>query len=170
MFKIGDEIIYSVHGLCKIDDICEKTISGVTKQYYVLQPLGQSNLTISTPVDNDKVVILKKLTKDEAFEILQSFKQPGVDWIHDVKLRAKSYNQIIKAGNRNEIAKVANTLLRKENKLQNDKKRLYDYDRKLLTTIQDILFKELADALNTNLQHINDQIDSMIKKDTTTLV
>lgn len=26
MFKKGDLILYSVHGICKVDDICEKTI------------------------------------------------------------------------------------------------------------------------------------------------
>ena len=61
MFNIGDVIIYSTHGLSQIDDICEKTISDVTRTYYVLHPLAQANLTISTPVDNEKVVMLKLL-------------------------------------------------------------------------------------------------------------
>ena len=57
MFTIGDTIIYSVHGLCQIDDICEKTYSDVTRNYYVLHPLSQTNLTISVPVDSDKVIM-----------------------------------------------------------------------------------------------------------------
>jgi RNA polymerase-interacting CarD/CdnL/TRCF family regulator len=31
MFDIGDVIVYSEHGLCQVDDICEKTIAGVTR-------------------------------------------------------------------------------------------------------------------------------------------
>jgi CarD family transcriptional regulator len=60
MFDIGDVIIYSEHGLCQIDDICEKTFAGVTRTYYILHPLAQENLQISTPIDNNKVVMLRR--------------------------------------------------------------------------------------------------------------
>ena len=39
MFNVGDIIIHSAHGLCEIDDICEKTYGDTTRTYYVLHPL-----------------------------------------------------------------------------------------------------------------------------------
>ena len=96
MFNIGDVIIYSAHGLCKIDNICEKTFSDVTRTYYVLHPLEQLNLTISTPIDTDKVIMLKTLESEEAEDILQSFKQPGIERIQDIRKRAITYNGIVK--------------------------------------------------------------------------
>ena len=39
MFNIGDVVMYSAHGVSKIDNICEKTYSNVTKTYYELHPL-----------------------------------------------------------------------------------------------------------------------------------
>ena len=39
MYNIGDLIIYSSHGICRIDDICEKEYYGVAKNYYVLHPM-----------------------------------------------------------------------------------------------------------------------------------
>ena len=39
MFNIGDVVIYSAHGISKIDNICEKPFSNVTKTYYELHPL-----------------------------------------------------------------------------------------------------------------------------------
>ena len=59
MFNVGDLIIYSTHGICQIDEVCEKTVLGVSRHYYVLHPLEDAKLTISTPVDNDKVVMMK---------------------------------------------------------------------------------------------------------------
>ncbi|MEH7306801.1 CarD family transcriptional regulator [Neobacillus drentensis] len=54
MFNNGDLVIYSAHGICKIDDICEKTIAGMTKTYYELHPLDHNHqLTISVPVLKD---------------------------------------------------------------------------------------------------------------------
>src|SRR4051794_21089212 len=92
MFNIGDVIVYSEHGLCQIDDICEKTFTGVTRTYYVLHPLAEATLKISTPIDNNKVVMLKTMDREETEELLQSFKQPGIGWIEDAKQRNMKYH------------------------------------------------------------------------------
>jgi CarD family transcriptional regulator len=165
MFKIGDVIVYSVHGLCQIDDICDKTIANVTKTYYVLHPLAEQSLTISIPVDNDKVLMLETMNREEGEEILHSFKQPGLNWIGDIKLRTLRYREMIKNGDRRKIAKVANTLMRKNQELTMVKKRLYDQDRRILNTIQNLLFKELAMTLNTSDEKIYEMIHNMINEE-----
>jgi CarD family transcriptional regulator len=164
MFDIGDVIIYSEHGLCQIDDICEKTFFDVTRTYYVLHPLGQGSLEINTPVDNDKVVMLKMMNEEEAKEILQLFKQPGMDWIEDGKQRNMIYQRLVQSGNRKEIAKIANTLMRKNNEYKMNHKRIYDQDRKLLQMIQNILFKEIALCLDSSFEVIVDKVNKMIEE------
>lgn len=165
MFTIGDHIIYSAHGLCRIDDIQDVTVSGVTKKYYKLHPLENTRVTISTPVDNDKVVMLKLLQKKEALEIIETFKQPGVEWTNHPNSRLKKYSEVINTGERMEIARVVNTLMRKKFEAQLEKKTLYERDYKLLNNTQIILFKELARALGTSFEEINKQINDMIKED-----
>jgi CarD family transcriptional regulator len=163
MFNVGDLIIYSGHGICKVDDICEKSYAGITKNYYVLHPLENSQqLTISTPVDTESVVMVGLINKDEAEEILYSFQAPGINWIEKPNFRFQVYNDIIKTGNRKEIAKVVNTLIQKKHDLQTNGKKLYEQDNKLLIKIQNILFKELAISLNTSYEEISAKIDSIL--------
>ncbi|MCM3764947.1 CarD family transcriptional regulator [Neobacillus niacini] len=162
MFHIGDVIIYSEHGLCEIEDICEKTIYDVTRTYYVMHPLGDTKLTISTPVDSDKVLMLELLNRDDAMEIIDSFKEPGAKWIEDIRQRNMKYHTVVKSGNRKDIAQIANTLMRKEREFGQNNKKLYDQDRKLLNTIQTILFTELATSLDTNVEEIRNRITSVI--------
>ncbi len=164
MFNIGDVVIYSMHGLSRIDDICEKTISNVTKKYYVLHPLDQASLTISAPVDSNKVVIQKMLDEEEAKEILQSFQQPGASWIENSKQRYTQYQHIVSTGERKEIAKITNTLMRKDLELHLENKKLYDQDRRLLDPVQTLLFKELAMSLDTTFEKISEQVNSWIKQ------
>lgn len=163
MFKIGEIIIYSVHGLCQIDDIKEQTIAGVTRTYYVLHPLDETSLKISIPVDSDKVVMLKPMEKHEAEELLQTFKEPANAWIEDAKKRNRKYTEFVKRGDRDAIAKIANTLLRKKLEFKKNNKKLYDQDRLLLETIQSILFKEMALSLETTVEAIEEQVNSMIQ-------
>jgi CarD family transcriptional regulator len=164
MFDIGDVIIYSEHGLCQIDDICEKTIAGVTRTYYILHPLAQENLQISTPIDNKKVVMLKTMERDEAEELLYSFKQPGIVWIEDHKKRYHQYLELIQSGDRKVIADIAITLMQKNLELKENNKRLYDQDRKLLLTIQNILFNEMAMSMNTTFEAIDEQVNQFIRE------
>ena len=90
MFNVGDLIMYSTHGICQIDEICEKTYLDVTKIYYVLHPLNNNKLKISTPVDNDKVMMLEIMDKERAETILESFKLPGIEWMKTIKKETKS--------------------------------------------------------------------------------
>ncbi|KAB2334409.1 CarD family transcriptional regulator [Cytobacillus depressus] len=164
MFNIGDLIIYSAHGICKIDDICEKTVAGITRPYYVLHPMENDHqLTISTPVNNDKVVMLGLMNKEEANEILESFKYPGVEWIDHANMRHTIYSEIVNTGNRKEIAKVVNTLLRKKVEYELNERKLYEQDRKLLNTVQHTLFKELAISLNLTFEEIHEMVIRLLK-------
>ena len=102
MFSIGDLIIYSGQGICCIDDICAKTYCDVTRDYYVLHPIENCKLTISIPVDNDKVKMLRLIDRNEAEEIIESFKLPGINWIEICSQRAKIYFKIVMKGENNE--------------------------------------------------------------------
>lgn len=162
MFNIGDIIIYSAHGICHIDDICEKTYLGVARNYYILHPIDDCKLKISTPVDNQKVTMLELIDKDEAEEILESFKLPGVSWIEIGSQRSEIYSEIIKKGNRKEISKVLSTLIRKKHEAEINGKKFYEQDSKLLKFIQNILFTELAMSLNTSYEDINEKVVSIM--------
>jgi CarD family transcriptional regulator len=164
MFNIGDLIIYSGHGICQIDDICEKTISGITRDYYVLHPMDTNPpLTISTPVKNDKVVMLELIREEEARKILDLFKKPGVKWDDNPNTRYNIYSQRINTGDRKEIAKVINTLMRKKIEAERKEKKLYERDQKLLSATQAILFKELSISLHTTMEEINERILRLIQ-------
>lgn len=164
MFNIGDLIIYSTHGICQVDDICEETYFGVAKDYYLLHPIEDSKLKISTPVDNDKVIMLQLLTKEEAEEILESFKLPGIDWIQMDNDRNAAYSSIVKKGNRREIASIANTLMREKIKIERQGRKFHEKDMRILSSIQKLLFSELAVALNTTYEVINAKAHRFIKE------
>ncbi|RDU34625.1 CarD family transcriptional regulator [Neobacillus piezotolerans] len=167
MFSIGDFMIYSAHGICKVDDICEKTVSGITKTYYVLHPIDNyGDLTISSPVDNEKVNMLELMTQGEANELLESFRYPGLKWIENPNIRNRQYNDIVKTGNRKEIAKVVKTLMQKKLDAELHGKKLYESDRRLLDHIQHVLFKELAISLDTTVEEINEMVVKLVKLST----
>ncbi len=163
MFAIGDHIIYSTHGLCRINDICDETVSGVTKKYYKLHPLENTLVTISTPVGNDKVVMLKLLQKEQALEIIEVFKQPEAE--SQTPQNPKTQPNKIHSGDRMQIAGVINALMRKKFDTQIQKESFYAHDYKLLNNTQIILFKELAHAMDVSFEDINKMINELVTED-----
>lgn len=163
MFKVGDLIIYSIHGICRVDDICEKIFQDVRKDYYILHPIEDNKLTISAPVDSDKINILEIITEKEAEEVLESFKQPGIQWIDVDTIRNREYSEIVKRGNRREIVQIFNTLLKVKNKVEDNGRKFYGNDKELFNNIQKILFGELAIALDSSFEEIDKRVMNIIK-------
>lgn len=164
MFNVGDLIIYSLHGICHIDDICEMKYQGVSKKYYVLHPLEDKKLRISIPVNSDKVTMLELLNKEEAEEVIKSFALSDVSEIELNNNGKQVYSGIVKAGNRKPIYRIANSLMRKKIKIENEGKKFSQSDSKLLSYIQNILFEELAIALNTTSEKINEKVTEVISE------
>ena len=100
---------------------------------------------------------------DEAKEIVDSFKLPGKEWIEKSMNRIQVYSEIINTGNRKEISKIVNILMRKKHEAEINGKKLTYQDQKLLTSVQNIMFNELAISLNTTFEAIYKEICSLMK-------
>lgn len=157
MFQVGDLIIYGAHGLCRIDDKCEMTYDGSTKDYYVLHPVDDAKLKISVPVDSN-VSMSKVMDKERAENILQSFHKPAMPWIAKNTERQHFFNKQVNSGNREDIANVLNVLLRRKCELEEEGKKLGTMENNLLSSIQKTMFAELAVALNRSYEEIEQHV------------
>ena len=52
MFQVNDVIIYGTQGVCTITGTDVKSVGGVKKTYYILQPVRENGCTVYAPVDN----------------------------------------------------------------------------------------------------------------------
>ena len=168
LFKAGDLIIYSTHGVCRIDDISNKTVAGETKSYYTLHPINNTQkLEISIPVDNDSIMMLTLLEADEATVILESFRSPGVEWNPHSNNRNREFLNVVHSGNRHDIAQIINTLTRRQVEALQSNKRLYEQDRKILENAKTILIKELSLALDLSEEAIDRKISTYLQESST---
>ena len=58
MFEKGEYIVYGMTGVCRVSDITEMNMDGLStsKLYYVLEPTGVNGNRIITPVEGNKSV------------------------------------------------------------------------------------------------------------------
>ncbi|MEF9935372.1 MAG: CarD family transcriptional regulator [Clostridium sp.] len=162
MFNKGDLIIYSSHGICCIDSICDIDVLGESKKYYILHPIENAKLKISIPVDSKKVLMKELVTESEAKDIFESFSGDGIEWIEASSYRNKVYSDILKNGGRDQISGLLNTLLRREQVAISDGKVFNERDSKLIKSIKSVLFKEMALALDISYEQVEQKVNNIM--------
>ena len=97
MFDVGDFIIYGSNGVCKITHIGPMKMPGVPKDrlYYTMVPCYIRDSEIFTPVDNERVVMRKVMSKDEAEDFIQSISEIKELEIIEEKRRELEYKQAV---------------------------------------------------------------------------
>ena len=70
MYKIGDKVVYPMHGAGTIEEIEEKKILGELREYYVLN-IPSVDMKIMIPVDNcDKIGVRDVISKAEVETVM----------------------------------------------------------------------------------------------------
>jgi CarD family transcriptional regulator len=59
MFAIGDMVVHPTHGAGKVVSLDEYQVAGADKQYYKIEPLAPSDLTVMVPIDNAERIGLR---------------------------------------------------------------------------------------------------------------
>lgn len=167
MFRKGEYIVYGNSGVCEVIDIGTMNMSGAAKEklYYTLLPVYSNSSRIYTPVDNDKIVMRKVLSKEEALAFVGQLDELEPLKIHDEKNREEIYSQTMRACSHIEWARVVKALyLRQKSRLEGGK-RLASVDERYLRLAEDNLYGELAIALGIEKEDAeNFLVDSIEKK------
>ncbi|SEP87698.1 transcriptional regulator, CarD family [Lachnospiraceae bacterium RM5] len=164
MFKVNDLVIYGSNGVCKIIAVGKLDGMSNDKQYYTLEPYYAKASKYFLPVDNDKVVLRKILSKDEANALIDDIKNIGVLWISDERKRELDYKEAIKKCDPVELVKIIKTIYhRKEERLAVGKK-ITAGDEKYFNIAENSLYGELACSLDIDKDEVKDYIISKVNE------
>lgn len=157
MFKIGDKIVYPMHGAGIIDSVETKEFLGEEKEYFILKmPIG--NMDISIPKSNiNKMNIRDVISKEEGEEILAILEEDpeilNLNW----NVRYRKNQEVLKTG---DIFKIAN-MVRDLVALDNDKG-LSTTEKKLLNRARRIMASELVMSGSLEKNEAEKMIDESI--------
>lgn len=156
MYKVNDYIVYSSTGVCQIVDIIkEKHLSNSEMEYYVLEPVYCKNMTIKTPVSNEKVLMRDIITKEDVLALIAKMSEQDTAWNNDDKERSQDFKAALKVGNSEEWIKLIMTIdLKKKEKITEGKK-LTKADDDVLKTAEKQLREELAIALDIKPEEVD---------------
>lgn len=164
MFLVGDYIICGKNGVCIVEKIGPMDMAGVSsdKLYYTLAPVYSSSSRIFTPVDNDKIVMRRIMTKDEANELIEMMPVVEELVVSDEKRRENLYKEIIMSCDGKQLVSIIKMLYtRKKNCIANGKK-VHSVDERYLKIAQDYLYGELACSLDIDRNKVVEAIENRL--------
>lgn len=164
MYKIGECIIYGNKGVCKVDSICTMGSGKETQDYYCLIPASDSAGRIFTPINNDKVIMRKLLSREEAMELIESIPEIEQLAIEDEKQREMDYKKAIHSCNCRTLISVIKTVYcRKQERLAKGMKSTVIDDR-YLKEAENNLYSELALAIGKDKSEIPEFVIGRIEQ------
>lgn len=166
MFQPGEIIIYGNTGVCKVLEITHPKLHGVdkSKEYYVLSPLFQDG-TIYSPIDNPKVFMRPVISRQQANELIDMI--PGLQArpIHSggTQQLSEQYQEYFSTHNCSDLLELIMSLYAKKQQQLSSKHKVGQIDERYMRKAEDLLYGELAVALELTPKEVPAYIAQRMK-------
>lgn len=112
MYRIGEKVVYGIHGVCTVTELEIKTVDRQKVQYYVLEPLEQPGARYYIPTHNPAAVakLSPLMTRAELASLLEDRRIPEGTWITDENQRKQRYRELIASSNRPAVLAMVRAL------------------------------------------------------------
>lgn len=149
LFKIGDKIVYPLHGAGVVESIEEREILGEKQKYYVMKmPIGDMKVMI--PTNNAlNIGVREVITEKEADKVFDILHNSTTDMSTNWNKRYRENMVKIKSGNIVEVADVVRNLL-----CRDKAKGLSTGEKRMLNSAKQILVSEIVLAKGMKQQEI----------------
>jgi len=164
MFKIGDVVVYPVHGVARITDIKKERIGNSEQLCYILETEMKSpnqKPLIKLPIDKVESNRVRKIVDEEDVDkVIEILKKRGMKTDRQTwNRRHREYQEKMRTGSIFQAAEVFRdlSLLKESKDLSHGERRLFDQAKNLL-------IKELSIAKRTEEQEIEETINTIFEQ------
>jgi Transcriptional regulators, similar to M. xanthus CarD len=156
VYQVGDIVLYSSHGVCKVVEIVERDLSGNRIKYYVLKPIYDNNSTVFIPVNSEALTSKMRdvLSLDEVQVLIEEIPNKTTIWIDNENARRDRYKEIVAGGNRTELVQLIKTLYQTQQVQRESGKKLHLSDERFMKDAEKMLYEELAHVLDIECSQV----------------
>lgn len=153
MFKIGDKVVYPMHGAGIIDKIEERKILDSTREYYIMRiPFGDMKVMI--PVDNITEIGVRGIVSEGQIDSVMELLGECITQMPDNWNKRYRENMIkLKSGDVFQVSEVVRNLM-----ISEKEKGLSTGERKMLLNAKQILISEIVLVRSIDIEQAEEQI------------
>jgi CarD family transcriptional regulator len=168
VYQVGDLVFYGSTGVCKVTGITARTVERHHRvNFYVFEPLYQQNYTILAPVNITKVFIRPIISKSEAKRLLDLIPTIGTKAYYNCRLSQLSehYEAFLKTHECLDLIRLTISIYTKKQIADQKQRKFGSIDEKYMRRGEDLLFGELAAALDISKNEAAEHVAARIKLD-----
>ena len=161
MFSVGDTVVYSTQGVCRIEEIKVMKAGKTKSEYYLLKPVADARSAVYVPVNNEKLMSKMRavLTKSELDALICDCVGRPKEWIEDDAARKVHCEETIKSGDRSELIRLIVMLYEHRESLKDQKRSFHSIDAQYLKTAEHLLHDEFAYVLGIAAADVPEYIE-----------
>lgn len=160
MFEIGSYVMYK-------QDVC--VIKGIEKNKYtnldsyVLAPVYDNDLKITTPVSNKVGYLRKLITLKEINKLIKEM--PSIEVIKtDNRNLENEYRQLLHSGKHEDLVKIIKTAYLRNKKRSDSNRNIGEKDKEYFDKAEKYLYNELSIVLNKSFDETKKYIVDKVTK------
>ena len=152
MLSVGQQVVYGIHGVCKIAGTEERTVDRKKVEYYVIEPVSQPGACFYVPTGNPVAVAKLRpiLTADELESLFTDLTDWQKIWVQEENQRKQYYRELISGGDRKALVSMILALQAHRISQQEAGRKFHLCDENFLRDAQRLLCMEIAVVLQTD--------------------
>lgn len=146
MYQVGDQVLYGIHGVCRITSQEKQMVDKKMRTFLVLEPEGQQGARFLVPTHNESAMskICPVITAEELEALLDSPQVHGDHWIADENRRKQYYRELIGKSDREALMGMVCTLYRHKAQQQAAGRKCHLCDENFLRDAEKLLVSEIS--------------------------
>lgn len=146
MYKIGDRVVYGIHGVCAIIGVEVRNVDRKQVEYFVLEPLHQPGTCYCVPTQNQAALakLHRLLTREEMLCLLSSEDARRNCWIADEGQRKLRYRELLAGGDRAALLSMVGCLYRHKEEQAAQGRKFHLCDENFLRDARKVLDSEIS--------------------------
>ena len=167
MYQIGEQVVYGVHGVCRVVDQEERVIDRKRVVYLALEPVGQDGSRYLVPTHNAAAMgkVKAMLSQEEFSKLMDSEEVRADGWIRDENLRKQTYRELISSGDRVRLMQMVRTLYRHKAAQSAAGRKVHLCDDNFLRDAEKLLTGEVSVVMGMDPEQARQYIRNKLKED-----
>ena len=164
VLEVGSQVVYGIHGVCRILELEIRTVDRKKVEYFVLEPREHPGARFYVPAHNQAALAKLRplLTPEELNGLLASEDTHQDCWIPEENLRKQKYRELINGVDRAALIGMVRALHKhRESQLAAGRK-FHLCDENFLRDAQKLLASEFSMVLGIHPSEVKDYIEKKL--------
>ena len=167
MYQAGDQVVYGIHGVCRVSGVESKIVDRKQVSYLVLEPVNQEGARYLVPSHNEIAMakIRPMLTPEEMEDLFVSDQIRQAQWIRDENLRKQNYRELITSGDRTGLMAMVCSLYKHKKTQSALGKKVHLADENFLRDAERLLIGEISVVMGVTGEEAKNLLRTRLKSE-----